>query len=48
LDGTSDFVASTESLFEMVIAVASGKQTKSEDLGMGEVEFVPWNPYGIV
>ena len=48
LDGQSDFVASTEALFEMVIEVASGKRTKSEALGMGEVEFVPWNPFGIV
>jgi len=48
LDGTSDFATSTETLLELVIAVASGKQTKSEALGMGEVEFVPWNPYGFV
>ena len=48
LDGSSDFAASTEALFEMVIAVASGKCTKSEALGMGEVEFVPWNPFGHV
>jgi altronate dehydratase len=48
LDGTSDFATSTDDLFEMVIEVASGQPTKSEALGMGEVEFVPWNPYGIV
>ena len=48
LDGSSDFPASTEALFEMVIEVASGSYTKSEAYGMGEVEFVPWNPYGIV
>ncbi|PJI84274.1 altronate hydrolase/galactarate dehydratase [Yoonia maricola] len=29
-------------IFEMFIAVASGKQTKSEELGFGGVEFVPW------
>jgi altronate hydrolase len=30
-------------LFEEVIAVASGKQTKSEQHGIGQEEFVPWN-----
>ena len=29
-------------IFEMFIAVASGKQTKSEELGFGGAEFVPW------
>ena len=31
-----------EELFEMLIRVASGEQTKSEELGFGGVEFVPW------
>ncbi|WP_281857967.1 UxaA family hydrolase [Litoreibacter halocynthiae] len=31
-----------EEIFEMFIRVASGGQTKSEDLGFGGVEFVPW------
>ena len=48
VDGDSDFPASTAALLEMVIAVASGARTKSEALGMGEVEFVPWNPLGMV
>jgi altronate hydrolase len=29
-------------IFEEVIAVASGKRTKSEELGYGDNEFVPW------
>ncbi|MCT4554031.1 MAG: altronate dehydratase family protein [Pelagimonas sp.] len=29
-------------LFELMIQVASGGQTKSEELGFGGVEFVPW------
>jgi altronate dehydratase len=29
-------------IFEMFIAIASGEQTKSEELGFGGVEFVPW------
>lgn len=31
-----------QEIFEMFIRVASGGQTKSEDLGFGGVEFVPW------
>jgi altronate hydrolase len=30
-------------IFEEIIAVASGKKTKSETLGIGDEEFVPWN-----
>ena len=48
LDGDSDFPTSTAALLDMVIAVASGAPTKSEAFGMGEVEFVPWNPLGMV
>jgi len=48
LDGSSDFTTSTAALFEMVIEVASGEQTKSEAFGMGEAEFVPWDPFGFV
>jgi altronate hydrolase len=29
-------------IFEEVIAVASGKRTKSEGHGIGQEEFVPW------
>ena len=29
-------------LFELFIRVASGEKTKSEELGYGGVEFVPW------
>jgi len=29
-------------IFEEVIAVASGKKTKSEAVGIGEEEFAPW------
>ncbi len=31
-----------QQIFEMFIRIASGEQTKSEDLGFGGVEFVPW------
>ena len=48
LDGDSNFESSTAGLLDLVIAAASGRPTKSEAFGMGEVEFVPWNPMGIV
>jgi len=31
-----------EALFEEIRAVASGRPTKSEELGFGDEEFVPW------
>ena len=31
-----------QEIFEMFIAVASGQKTKSEELGFGGAEFVPW------
>jgi altronate hydrolase len=31
-------------IFEEILAVASGKRTKSEEQGIGEEEFVPWTP----
>ncbi len=40
-DGVSIEEKGTE-LFEMLIRIASGEQTKSEELGFGGVEFVPW------
>ncbi len=29
-------------LFELILRVASGERTKSEELGFGGAEFVPW------
>ena len=40
-DGVS-IEAKGEELFEILIRVASGEKTKSEKLGFGGVEFVPW------
>jgi len=40
-DGVSIEAKGAE-LFEILIRVASGEKTKSEDLGFGGVEFVPW------
>ena len=41
LDGNS-LEAKGREIFEMVLAVASGQKTKSEVLGYGDNEFVPW------
>ena len=30
-------------IFEEILAVASGKETKSEKNGVGEEEFAPWS-----
>ena len=34
--------AKGEEIFKKVLVVASGEHTKSEDLGYGDLEFVPW------
>jgi altronate hydrolase len=41
LDGTS-IAEKGEEIFRKVLAVASGARTKSEELGYGDAEFVPW------
>lgn len=41
LDGVT-IAAKGEEIFRRVLGVASGARTKSEELGYGEAEFVPW------
>ena len=41
LDGVS-LAEKGEEIFREVLAVASGKKSKSEALGYGDNEFVPW------
>jgi len=41
IDGMSIETKGQE-IFEKILRVASGSHTKSEDLGYGELEFVPW------
>ena len=41
LDGVS-VAQKGEEIFNRVLATASGERTKSEGLGYGELEFVPW------
>ncbi|MEN9316585.1 MAG: hypothetical protein RIS35_2978 [Pseudomonadota bacterium] len=42
LDGTSDVRSKGREIFELMLRVASGEATKSEALGIGNDEFVPW------
>jgi altronate hydrolase len=42
LDGDASVSELGDALFEAILAVASGRQTKSEELGFGDEEFAPW------
>ena len=42
VDGTATLAEVGDEIFERIIAVASGEQTVSEELGIGQEEFVPW------
>jgi altronate hydrolase len=42
MDGTATVEQKGEEIFRMIIEVASGKESKSEALGVGNEEFVPW------
>jgi len=42
LEGTPVEVVGKQ-IFEEILAVASGKKTKSEAAGVGEEEFAPWS-----
>jgi altronate hydrolase len=35
-------------LLDLVVATASGRPTKSEAQGVGEEEFIPWQPSGVI
>jgi altronate hydrolase len=41
-DGLETVEECGQRIFEMILAVASGEQTKSEALGFGDDEFAPW------
>ncbi len=47
LEGTS-MAEAAEELLDLVVAVASGEQTKSEAQGVGEAEFSPWHLGGML
>lgn len=42
LDGTETLEALGDRIFDHIVEVASGTRTKSEQNGLGECEFVPW------
>ena len=42
LDGKASLEEMGQVIFERILAVASGERTKSEVLGVGDHEFVPW------
>ncbi len=41
-DGAASVQEIGQRIFDLVLATASGKQTKSEELGFGDEEFTPW------
>ncbi|MCY1379243.1 hypothetical protein D9M69_669440 [compost metagenome] len=43
LDGTATLPEVAQRIFEEILLVASGTRSKSELLGLGDHEFVPWN-----
>jgi altronate hydrolase len=42
VDGAATIESKGEEIFRKILAVASGERTKSEALGLGDYEFVPW------
>ena len=43
LDGEATVQEMGQAIFEHMLRVASGEKTKSELLGLGDYEYVPWN-----
>jgi altronate hydrolase len=41
-DGECDVAEMGRRIFDLVLATASGRQSRSEELGFGDEEFVPW------
>lgn len=48
IDGEADVDAMGQTIFQKIIDSASGKKTKSERLGFGDSEFVPWQMGAII
>lgn len=42
VDGDATVESVGQDIFELILAVASGRPTKSEELGFGDEEFTPW------
>ena len=43
LDGTATLSGMGRQIFDLMLRIASGEKSKSELLGLGDHEFVPWN-----
>jgi altronate hydrolase len=43
IDGQSNIEEMGEAIFDLILQTASGKKSKSETLGFGDNEFVPWH-----
>jgi altronate hydrolase len=43
LDGTISLSGKAQQIFDLMLRIASGEKTKSEVLGLGDHEYVPWN-----
>jgi altronate hydrolase len=42
VEGTSSIEDKGQEIFDLLLKIASGQKTKSEELGYGDNEFVPW------
>lgn len=42
VDGDETIEQVGQRIFDLVVRVAGGEKSKSEELGMGDHEFVPW------
>jgi altronate hydrolase len=43
LDGTKSLSQKAQEIFDLMLRIASGEKSKSELLGLGDHEYVPWN-----
>jgi altronate hydrolase len=43
LEGTMSLSEKAQEIFELMLRTASGEKTRSELLGLGDHEYVPWN-----
>lgn len=44
IEGKETIAEAGTRIFETILAIASGEQTKSEHYGYGSLEFIPWQP----
>ena len=45
VDGAETLDECGETIFRKMLSVASGELTKSEEIGVGDTEFVPWQTW---